>query len=136
MELRFRKTSALQRAGIGITEEKLGTEAFNGHYQSMGVKMEPIELPGNAWNGTIRVYPNPATQYVTVEWKMARAGAATIRLLDVNGRVVHIQQGAYGTGVQKMKIKRSSAWSVAGTWMVQVEVDGEVRNMPLVLVNE
>ena len=136
MEMRFRKTSALQRVAIGMTEEKLGTEAFNGNYQSMGVKIEPIELKGNAWNGMMRVYPNPATQYMNVEWKMARAGAATVRLLDAQGRVVHVQRGEYGAGVQRLMIKRSGAWSVAGTWMVQVEVDGEVRNVPVVLVGE
>jgi hypothetical protein len=136
MELRFRKTSALQRAGIGMTEEKLGTEVFNGNYQSMGVKMEPVELRSNAWNGMLRVYPNPATQYMNVEWKMARAGAATVRLLDVQGRVVHVQRGEYGAGVQRATIRRGSGWSVAGTWMVQVEVDGEVRNVPVVLGGE
>jgi hypothetical protein len=136
MELRFRKTSALQRAAIGMTEEKLGTEAFNSNYQSMGVKMEPVELRGNAWNGMLRVYPNPATQYMNVEWKMARAGAATVRLLDAQGRVVHVQRGEYGAGVQRATIRRGSGWSVAGTWMVQVEVDGEVRNVPVVLGGE
>jgi hypothetical protein len=136
MELRFRKTSALQRAGIGMTEEKLGTEAFNGNYQSMGVKMEPVELRGNIWNGMLRVYPNPAAQYMNVEWKMARAGSATVRLLDAQGRVMHVQRGEYGAGVQRVTIKRSGAWSVAGTWMLQVEVDGEVRNVPVVLGGE
>ena len=136
MELRFRKTSALQRVGIGMTEEKLGTEAFNGNYQSMGVKMEPVELRGNDMIGSMRVYPNPATQYMNVEWKMARAGAATVRLLDAQGRVVHVQRGEYGVGVQRLMIKRSGAWSVTGTWMVQVEVDGEVRNVKVVMGSE
>jgi hypothetical protein len=67
---------------------------------------------------------------------MERAGAATVRLLDVQGRVVHVQRGAYVAGMQRATIRRSSGWSVAGTWMVQVEVDGEVRNVPVVLVGE
>ena len=133
MELRFRKMSALQRVAIGMTEEKLGTEAFNGNYQSMGVKMEPIELKNNTLSGLLRVYPNPATQFMNIEWKMARAGAATVRLLDAQGRVVHVQRGEFGAGVQRTTIKRSGAWSLAGTWMVQVEVDGEVRNVSVVM---
>jgi hypothetical protein len=136
MELKFRKTSALQRTGIFISEEKLGTEAFNGNYQSMGVNMEPIEWKSNNLSGLLRVYPNPATQFMNVEWKMARAGAATVRLLDAQGRVVHVQRGEYGAGIQRVMIKRNGAWSVAGTWLVQVEVDGEVRNVPVVLVGE
>jgi hypothetical protein len=136
MDLKFKKTNALQRAGISMTEEKLGTEAFNGNYQSMGVKMEPIALRGNTLTGLMRAYPNPATQYLNVEWRMARAGAATVRLLDAQGRVVHVQRGEYGMGVQRVTIKRSGAWSVAGTWMVQVEVDGEVWNVPVVMGGE
>jgi hypothetical protein len=70
---------------------------------------------------------------MNVEWKMARAGAATVRLLDAQGRVVHVQRGEYGAGVQRATIRRGSGWSVAGTWMVQVEVDGEVRNVKVVM---
>jgi hypothetical protein len=136
MELRFLKTRNLKQASIGITEQKLGTEAFNGNYQSMGVKMEPIMLRGNAWDGMLRVYPNPAGRMVNVEWKMEKAGAATIRLLDAQGRVVHMERGDYAEGVQRILIRRSSGWSVAGTWMVQVESDGVVRNVPVVMAGE
>jgi hypothetical protein len=136
MELRFRKTDRLQRAGLGITEEKLYTEAFNKYYQSMGVKLEPVELRGSMWNGMLRVYPNPATTMMNVEWKMEKAGAATVRLLDAQGRVVHVQRGDYGAGVQRVSIRRSLGWSVAGTWMVQVECDGTVRNVPVLLGGE
>jgi hypothetical protein len=136
MELRFRKTDRLQRAGLGMTEEKLNTEAFNKYYQSMGVKLEPAELRGNMWNGLLRVYPNPATTMMNVEWKMEKAGAATVRLLDAQGRVVHVQRGDYGAGVQRVSIRRSSGWTVAGTWMVQVECEGAVRNVPVLLAGE
>jgi hypothetical protein len=102
----------------------------------MGVKLEPAELRGNMWNGLLRVYPNPATTMMNVEWKMEKAGAATVRLLDAQGRVVHVQRGDYGAGVQRVSIRRSSGWSVAGTWMVQVECEGAVRNVPVLLAGE
>jgi hypothetical protein len=136
MELRFLKTRNLKQASIGITEQKLGTEAFNGNYQSMGVKMESTVLRGNAWEGMLRVYPNPVGSMVNVEWKMEKAGAATIRLLDAQGRVVHMERGDYAEGVQRISIRRSSGWSVAGTWMVQVESEGVVRNVPVVMAGE
>jgi hypothetical protein len=136
MELKFKKTNALQRTVVFISEEKLGTEAFNKNYQSMGVNMEPIEWKSNTLSGLLRVYPNPAAQFMNVEWKMARAGAATVRLLDAQGRVVHVQRGEYGAGIQRVTIKRSGAWSVAGTWLVQVEVDGVVRNVSVVMGGE
>jgi hypothetical protein len=73
---------------------------------------------------------------MNVEWKMARAGAATVRLLDAQGRVVHVQSGEYGAGVQRATIRRSSGWSVAGTYMVQVDMDGSVNSIPVILKGE
>jgi hypothetical protein len=136
LELKFKKNPQLKRSGLSISEEKLSTEAFNKHYQSMGVKMEPVELRGSAWNGMLRVYPNPATTQMNVEWKMEKAGSATVRLLDAQGRVVHVQRGEFGAGVQRTVIRRASGWSVSGTWMVQVECDGVLKNVPVVLAGE
>jgi hypothetical protein len=73
---------------------------------------------------------------MNVEWKMEKAGSATVRLLDAQGRVVHVQRGEFGAGVQRMVIRRASGWSVSGTWMVQVECDGVLKNVPVVLAGE
>jgi hypothetical protein len=134
MELRFRKTSQLNRVGLNITEEKLVTEAFNKHYQSMGVKMERAELRGISLGGQLRVYPNPASSLMNVEWRMEKAGAATIRLFDAQGRVVHVQRGEFGSGIQRVVISKAAGWSVSGTWMVQVESDGLVKQLPVVVI--
>jgi hypothetical protein len=134
MELRFRKTSQLNRVGLNITEEKLVTEAFNKHYQSMGVKMERAELRGISLGGQLRVYPNPASSLMNVEWRMEKAGAATIRLFDAQGRVVHVQRGEFGSGIQRVLIRKVAGWSVSGTWMVQVESDGQVKQLPVVVI--
>jgi hypothetical protein len=131
MELRFRKTFQLNRVGLNISEEKLVTEAFNKHYQSMGVKMERAELRGISLGGQLRVYPNPASSLMNVEWRMEKAGAATIRLLDAQGRVVHVQRGEFGSGIQRLVIRKEPGWSVSGTWLVQVECDGVWHSSPV-----
>ena len=125
MEMKFRKTGSLQRAGVGITEEKLGTEAFNGNYQSMGVKMEPGELRGNAWNGMLRVYPNPATQYLSIEWKMERAGTATVRLLDAEGRTLYQEAKTYKAGVQHLRLDSKAMRLSTGQCIIQIEQNGK-----------
>jgi hypothetical protein len=136
VELRFRKSQQLRQTGVAIVEEKVMTEAFNKNYQSMGVKLEPVMLRGNAGMGQLRVYPNPVTSLMNVEWKMEQAGAATVRLLDAQGRVLHVQRGAYGVGMQRIQISRSSGWSVSGTCMVQLECVGVVRNLPVMMVGD
>ena len=132
MELRFRKTSALQRAGIGMTEEKLGTEAFNGNYQSMGVKMEPVELRGNTWNGMLRVYPNPAGRLVNVEWKSARTGSGLIRLVDAQGRVVYQREASVVQGPNKARIEVPVGLA-SGSFVVQVHVGGDVNTASVLI---
>jgi hypothetical protein len=126
MELKFRKTGSFQRAGVGITEEKLGTEAFNGNYQSMGVKMEPGELRGNAWNGMLRVYPNPATQYLNIEWKSSKNGSGQLRLIDAQGRVVHQQETSVVKGVNKARIDVPVGLA-SGSFIVQVIMGVDVN---------
>jgi hypothetical protein len=132
MELRFRKTSALQRAGIGMTEEKLGTEAFNGNYQSMGVKMEPFELRGNAWNGMMRVYPNPASRLVNVEWKSARTGSVLIRLIDAQGRVVYQREASVVQGLNKARIEVPVGLA-SGSFLVQVHMGNDVNTASVLI---
>jgi hypothetical protein len=119
MEMKFRKTNALQRAGVSITQEKLGTEAFNGNYQSMGVKMELGELQRNEWNGMLRVYPNPAAQYLNIEWKSSKNGSGQLRLIDAQGRVVHRKETSVMKGVNKARIDVPVGLA-SGSFIVQV----------------
>jgi hypothetical protein len=136
LELRFRKTARLNRPVLTLTEERLSTEAFNANYQRVSVRMASAEIRGNAWQGDVRVYPNPAGRMVNVEWKAEKRGEATVRVLDATGRLVHVHRGVYEPGVQRYVFRREGSLSVAGSWTVQVEVDGKKRNVPVVMAGE
>jgi len=84
----------------------------------------------------MRVYPNPAGQVVHVEWKSARRGEATVRVLDATGRVVYLHRGMYEAGVQRHRIQRDEAMVSAGSCLVQVEVEGVVRSQAVVLAGQ
>jgi len=136
VELTFRKTDRLDRTQLGLTEEKLVTEVFNSSYQRMALRMQSAEIRGNVWEGSMRVYPNPAGQVVHVEWKSARRGEATVRVLDATGRVVYLHRGMYEAGVQRHRIQRDEAMVSAGSCLVQVEVEGVVRSQAVVLAGQ
>jgi hypothetical protein len=123
MELRFRKTSQLNRVGLNISEEKLVTEAFNKHYQSMGVKLESVELLGSAWNGQLRVYPNPAGRYLNVEWRAETSGSVLIRVLDAAGRKLQEQRNQAKAGVNRQIVTLKGDAGTSGM-IIQV-VDGD-----------
>jgi hypothetical protein len=133
LQLRFRKTDRLDRTALGLSEEKLMTEAFNRSYQRVTLRMQSAEIRGNMWEGSLRVYPNPASRQVNVEWRSQQRGEVTIRLMDATGRTVYVHRGMYEAGVQKHVIVRDGSMVGSGTWLVQVEVDGEVRNRSVVI---
>jgi hypothetical protein len=136
LQLRFRKTERLDRTALGLTQERLMTEAFNKSYQRVELRMQAAEIRGNAWEGSMRVYPNPAQRMVNVEWKSAKRGEATIRLMDATGRTVHVHRAIYEAGVQKHVIRRDGSMASGGICLVQVEVDGEVRNRSVVMAGQ
>ena len=109
-----------------MTEEKLVTEAFNGNYQSMGVKMEPVELRGKLWNGLMRVYPNPAVRLVNVEWKSTRTGSGLIRLVDAQGRVVYQRHASVVQGLNKARIVVPVGLA-SGSFVVQMLMGEDVH---------
>jgi hypothetical protein len=134
-ELKFKKTERFKKTSLSISEEKLGTEAFNGKFQSMGVKMEQIDLLNHSGK-MMRVYPNPASGYMHIEWKMKHAGHAIIRILDAQGRIVYVQRGEYKSGIQRELIRRSAGWSVAGTCVVEVQTNEDVSSLPVIFIDE
>jgi hypothetical protein len=136
LQLRFRKTDRLDRTVLGLTEERLMTEAFNRSYQRVALRLQSAEIRGNMWEGSLRVYPNPAQRVVNVEWRSLQRGEATVRLLDATGRTVYVHRGTYEAGVQKHVIVRDGSMVGSGTWLVQVEVDGEVRNRSVVMAGQ
>ncbi len=136
LQLRFRKTDRLDRTALGLTQERLMTEAFNKSYQRVELRMQAAEIRGHAWEGSMRVYPNPAQRMVNVEWRNAKRGEAIVRLLDATGRTVYVHRGVYEAGVQKHVIRRDGSMASGGTWLVQVEMDGEIRSRSVVMAGQ
>ncbi len=64
----------------------------------------------------VRVYPNPATDYVTVN--LSIDGEATLTLSDLNGKI--ISTGVYTAGMVQLDVQDLSN----GTYLVQVTTAG------------
>jgi Concanavalin A-like lectin/glucanases superfamily/Carboxypeptidase regulatory-like domain/Secretion system C-terminal sorting domain len=124
LEMTFRKTAEFNSTSLILTDQKLNTEAFNGQYQLMGVVMEPVSFRKNSLVGRFRVYPNPVSNHMNVEWKMEEAGKAVIRILDMRGRLLFSESGTYNKGINRLKINRSNVSIGSGNCLVQVEVEG------------
>ena len=69
----------------------------------------------------IKIFPNPATYFVEVNFKTKQKGRITLRFIDAVGRCVYTQQvNCYGVDlIQRIPVNRLPA----GTYMLQVNLD-------------
>ena len=136
LQMKFRKTQRLDRTVLKLDTDKIQTEAFNSRFQSVGVRLTASEIKSINGQGLLRIFPNPASREVNVEWRNERRSEATIRLLDATGRVVYIHRGFYEAGVQRHLIHKDRTATGAGSYIVQVESGGRILNGTLVTVNQ
>jgi hypothetical protein len=77
----------------------------------------------------IGVYPNPNKGQFNLSLRGFDAGAAQVRILDVNGSVIYMRQHNLLTGLNILPMKINK--SVQGVYMIQVMQKGKVRGVKL-----
>ncbi len=80
----------------------------------------------------IKVYPNPSSGVFVIEFEASRSEPAQIKLLDLNGRVVHVEQTGVTNGLNQIQVNVQNL--AAGNYLLQIEVNGEVSTMKLKLM--
>jgi choice-of-anchor A domain-containing protein len=78
------------------------------------------------------ISPNPAVSFVNIKLNVAKDGLASIKVTDMIGRTVSSQNTKVSQGVNSIAINNISNFS-AGTYNIQVMVDGEVFNEKLIV---
>ncbi len=74
--------------------------------------------------------PNPADETVAVAWTQASAGLAEVRLLDVQGRLLHSHQLTQPAGPVRLELPIEDL--PAGVYLVEVVTGGKVGTAKLV----
>jgi hypothetical protein len=80
----------------------------------------------------VSIMPNPAQEYVTIKFVAEKQAAATIRLVDNNGKVVLQQSILANRGNNSILLNSLSRYS-AGIYTIQVFINEEVITQKLVL---
>jgi hypothetical protein len=78
------------------------------------------------------VYPNPANDFVNVEFNAEQAADYRLRLTDMSGRLVFAQESASDEGLNKVQIATGNLES--GIYMVTLEFNG-VQQVTRLVVN-
>jgi hypothetical protein len=90
-----------------------------------------FKLQGKAANNVV-VHPNPATNFFVVRINATKDGNATVRVLDLAGRVVLQQNSRIATGSNAITFN-NLANMASGTYNVQVILNDEVMNQRLII---
>ena len=69
----------------------------------------------------LKVFPNPATSLVNIEYASAGEGTLSYKLLDLNGKVINTQTVSFNTGTTLEKI--NVAELACSTYMLEVTVN-------------
>ncbi len=73
---------------------------------------------------SIQLFPNPATDNITLKYDLASAGQTSIDVLDMTGRLVkEVYQGNKAMGAQNQNIDLSDL--VSGVYFVRLSLNGE-----------
>jgi hypothetical protein len=94
----------------------------------MGTDPNSVEDNSNIVN--FGLYPNPANEIVNVNYDLAVASEVTVRILDVNGREVFVQNE--GT-VQNGRVAVNTSNLAAGMYMVQLVAGNTVTTERLIV---
>ncbi|MBL7771808.1 MAG: fibronectin type III domain-containing protein [Chitinophagaceae bacterium] len=81
----------------------------------------------------LKVYPNPTSGEFTIEFKADRDGEATIKVLDLSGRVVKQIQTVVTDDVNVVSLNISELTS--GMYQIQVENEGSLKTVSKILKN-
>lgn len=79
----------------------------------------------------IKVYPNPSSGVFVIEFEASRSEPAQIKLLDLNGRVVYIEQTGVTNGLNRIQVNVQN--HATGNYLLQVEMEDTERTMKLKL---
>jgi hypothetical protein len=135
-ELRFGVRGQLDQQVLQAGSWKVSTEVFDKDYLKQHLVMEARSvIPGDPiFDDRLKVYPNPATNLVNIQWSAATAGKGLIRVLDGNGRKVLEQQVIVAKGANKYQLNLDSRFVRQGIYIVQLETGGEVRTERIVVI--
>lgn len=141
-------TVATVNAGSNVTSVTNYTVSdnlagFNG--QTVYYRLKMIEKNGSFKNSKtisfklnatvkdgINLMPNPAISFVNIKVSAIKDGTAAVKIVDMLGRTVLLQNNKVLTGVNTFSFNNLSTLS-AGTYSVQVMVDGTIYNEKLII---
>ncbi|MBW6479232.1 MAG: T9SS type A sorting domain-containing protein [Bacteroidales bacterium] len=86
-------------------------------------------------NSEIRIYPNPATKYATIEFNLIESAVVGIKLFDLSGRLIHTEPASnLASGPHSIKVALNSF--TPGTYILRLDANNDVQSINKLIVSK
>ncbi|MBK8827143.1 MAG: T9SS type A sorting domain-containing protein [Saprospiraceae bacterium] len=105
---------------ISISSNVTSAEVYSGETLSTG-KLS-LRFAGTE-NNAFALYqnePNPFTDKTTISFYLPEAGDATLKVFDVNGKMIYTNKGSFGKGINSFNLSKND-FASRGVMIYQVE---------------
>jgi hypothetical protein len=118
---------------------RLVQNIFNAEIYDMDANIKPLHLQTrngyehNAQNILYQNQPNPFKDFTNISFELAQEGDVTVRVMDVTGKVVFIQNGHYTKGYHNLTINNSQL-SGSGVYYSKIEAGAFSATKKMILI--
>ncbi len=101
-------------------------------YGTVGVE-ENTANGGSAITGTLTIYPNPASDYVSVSFDLENNTPVQVNIYDLSGKLVQ-QSSESGLNSGKQTVRLNTQTLTRGTYLVKMVAGNEISTAKLIIV--
>ena len=106
------------------------------------VTIEPIDQTSptsvvDIISSELKVFPNPASNYISFEFETLQEVSYTIEVVDLNGRILFVSSGiSYPSALNAVRIDDLKRYGLAnGTYFVNLVIAGKSTSMSFIIAN-
>lgn len=100
----------------GWTNFNPDTAAYNNGYITVGLNSSNIEKLA------VQVYPNPASDEVSISFNLTNSAVLNAEVVDINGNIVIIQKGRFSKGYNEVRFSTSNLSN--GLYIMKIKGEG------------
>jgi len=132
--LKAKSASQLSKA-LSLSSRFTATEAYNENFELMNVGLEFNNGPifTSEEFALYQNQPNPFKDETVIGFNLQEAGAATISIYDVAGKVLKVIDGDYAKGYNQVTVTRNEL-SASGVLYYQLDTDNDSATMKMIII--
>ena len=123
---------------LHIRQELMHAEAYIGeelNVQDVDIEItSPVLAPDQ--NRLFQNEPNPFSASTTVRFQLEHSGEATIRIIDLSGRLITVKKGEFAKGVNAIELTKTELGISNGVLICQLQAGGFVATQRMIIVKQ